>query len=235
MSNIDVNELSKFAELAEHWWDKNGKFKSLHDINSLRVEYVENACQGLFGKQIIDIGCGGGIFAEALANRDSSVTGLDMVEASLQAAELHQQDKQNKVQYVLSTAEEWANNNIAKYDIVTCLEMLEHVPVPQSVVKACADMVKPGGKVIFSTLNRNPKSLLFAIAAAEYLLRIVPTGTHEYEKFIKPSELIGMIEESGLVAKSMTGLHYNPISGKYWMSDMNVDVNYFVYCEKPDF
>jgi 2-polyprenyl-6-hydroxyphenyl methylase/3-demethylubiquinone-9 3-methyltransferase len=232
MSNVDTSELAKFSTLAEHWWDRNGEFKSLHDINPLRTSFVEQKVGGLFDKSVIDIGCGGGILAEALAQRGAKVTGLDMVQASLDVANLHRLESGANIDYVLSTAEDWALSHAEKYDVVTCLEMLEHVPDPSSIVKACSSLVKPYGSVIFSTLNRNIKSYLMAIVGAEYVLNMVPKGTHEHDKFIKPSELIKMIENTSLQALEMTGMHFNPIKQTYYLSDENVDVNYFVVCKK---
>jgi 2-polyprenyl-6-hydroxyphenyl methylase/3-demethylubiquinone-9 3-methyltransferase len=233
MSNVDAKELSKFAELANHWWDKDGEFKSLHDINPLRVDYVEQSCKGLFDKKVLDVGCGGGILAEALAQRGAKVDAIDMVQASLDVANLHKLESGLEVNYHLSTAEDWSLKHSHKYDLVCCLEMLEHVPNPNAIVKACADLVKPGGTVVFSTLNRNLKSYLMAIVAAEYVLRMVPKGTHDHDKFIKPSELLAMIESTALQVNSMTGLHFNPLLSQYYLSQKNVDVNYFVVCQLP--
>lgn len=233
MANVDVNELSKFAELASHWWDKQGEFKSLHDINPLRVDYIEEHCQGLLGKSVIDIGCGGGILSEALAQKGANVSGIDMVQASLDVANLHRLESGLDIQYHLSTAEDWASEHEQAYDVVCCLEMLEHVPDPSAIVKACASLVKPKGKVIFSTLNRNMKSYMMAIVAAEYVLRMVPRGTHDHSKFIKPSELIAMIEQTPLKAVEMTGLHFQPLINHYYLSQKNVDVNYFLVCDAP--
>lgn len=195
MSNVDVDELAKFSDLANSWWDRNGEFKSLHDINPLRVDLIEEQTGSLLGKKVLDIGCGGGILSEALAQRGATVTGLDMVKASLDIATLHKLESGVAVDYVLSTAEDWAKSHQQQYDLVTCLEMLEHVPDPQSIVLACAQLVKPEGKVVFSTINRNVKSYAMAIVAAEYLLNMVPKGTHDFSKFIRPSELISMIEK----------------------------------------
>jgi 2-polyprenyl-6-hydroxyphenyl methylase/3-demethylubiquinone-9 3-methyltransferase len=231
MSNVDVDELAKFSELANSWWDRNGEFKSLHDINPLRVDLIEQQSGGLFDKHILDVGCGGGILSEALAQQGGVVTGLDMAKASLEVANLHRLESGIKVDYVLSTAEDWALEHAGQYDIVACLEMLEHVPHPASVVKACATLVKPGGVVVFSTINRNVKAYVMAIAAAEYLLNMVPKGTHEYSKFIKPSELVSMIEKTSLHVDMMTGLHFNPLTQGYYFSDSNVDVNYFIVCK----
>ncbi|MFT6267641.1 MAG: 2-polyprenyl-6-hydroxyphenyl methylase/3-demethylubiquinone-9 3-methyltransferase [Alphaproteobacteria bacterium] len=234
MSNIDVDELAKFSELASSWWDRNGEFKSLHDINPLRVDLIEQQANSLFGKNIIDIGCGGGILSEALALRGAKVTGLDMAKASLDVANLHRLESGVKVDYVLSTAEDWALQHSQQYDVVACLEMLEHVPDPASVVAACSRLVKPGGVVVFSTINRNVKSYAMAIVAAEYVLNMVPKGTHDHSKFIKPSELISMIEKTSLQVNMMTGLHFNPLTQGYNLSDSNVDVNYFVVCKNEE-
>lgn len=231
MSNVDASELAKFSELADTWWDADGEFKSLHDINPLRANYIEQHVDGLFEKSVLDVGCGGGILSEALAEKGANVTGLDMVEASLSVANLHKLESGLDVNYVLSTAEDWAEKHPNSYDLVVCLEMLEHVPHPESVVEACATLVKPGGKVIFSTINKNTKSYLMAIVAAEYLLNMVPKGTHEYAKFIRPNELIRMIEKTSLIPLSSTGLHFNPLKQHYYLSNENIDVNYFVVCE----
>lgn len=234
MANVDVQELNKFAELASQWWDKDGEFKSLHDINPLRVDYIEEHCQGLFGKRVLDVGCGGGILSEALAHKGAEVTGIDMVQASLDVAKLHSLGCGGVGgEYILSTAEDWALSHAQSYDVVCCLEMLEHVPDPCAIVAACAQLVKPGGMVFFSTLNRNPKSYLMAIVAAEYLLGMVPKGTHDHSKFIRPSELVEMIEKTNLRALEMTGLHFQPLLNQYYLSQKNVDVNYFVVCKRP--
>jgi 2-polyprenyl-6-hydroxyphenyl methylase/3-demethylubiquinone-9 3-methyltransferase len=231
MSNIDVDELAKFSDLASSWWDRNGEFKSLHDINPLRIDFIEEQTGSLLGKKVLDIGCGGGILSEALAQRGAIVTGLDMVKASLDVANLHRLESGVTVEYILSTAEDWANSHQQQYDLVTCLEMLEHVPDPSSIVLACAQLVKPEGKVVFSTINRNVKSYAMAIIAAEYVLNMVPKGTHDYRKFIRPSELIKMIEQTQLQPTMVTGLHFNPLSQDYYLSNKNIDVNYFVVCE----
>lgn len=232
MDNIDASELSKFAELADQWWDHNGDFKSLHDINPLRVSLIEDSVGGLFAKKTLDVGCGGGILSEALAHNGADVDAIDMVQDSLDVANLHKLESGAKVNYSLTTAETWAESHLQHYDLVCCLEMLEHVPDPASIVRACTKMCKPGGKVIFSTINRNAKAYTLAIAAAEYLLGMVPKGTHDFNKFIRPNELLEMVENSGLTAKSITGLHFNPLAKKYYLSDKNVDVNYFIVCDR---
>lgn len=230
MSNVDAQELSKFAELASYWWDREGKFKSLHDINPLRVDFIEEQCGGLFGKRVLDVGCGGGILSEALVQRGAKVCGIDMVQASLDVAKLHTLESGISVDYQLSTAEDWAQRHAQQYDVVCCLEMLEHVPDPSAIVQACAELVSEQGLVIFSTLNRNAKSYALAIVAAEYILNMVPRGTHDHKKFIRPAELVAMIEQTPLRVEEMTGMHFNPILNHYYLSNRNVDVNYFVVC-----
>lgn len=230
LNNVDNHEIEKFSALASKWWDLEGEFKPLHQINPLRVGYIEDKVNGVFGKRILDVGCGGGILSEALAAKGASVTGLDMAADSLEVAKLHGLESGVKVEYILSTTEDYAQQAVASYDIVVCMEMLEHVPNPASIVMACAKLVKPGGHVLFSTLNRNPKSWLMAILAAEYILKLVPKGTHQHDKFIKPSELINAIEQTQLLPKDITGLHLNPLKNEYYLSNRNVDVNYFVHC-----
>lgn len=229
MTNVDQQEIEKFSQLASRWWDPEGEFKPLHLINPLRLDFVNQHAQGLFGKSVIDIGCGGGILAESMAKAGAEVTGLDMAQASLEVAKLHGLESGVKVHYVCSTAEDFASEHAGKFDVVTCMEMLEHVPNPESVVKACAKLAKPGGHVFFSTLNRNVKSYLMGIVGAEYILKLVPKGTHDHKKFIKPSELMAMTDEAGLLPKDMTGLHMNPITQGFYLSANNVDVNYLLY------
>ena len=230
--NVDANEIEKFSAIASRWWDASGEFKPLHLINPLRVNYIETQAAGLFGKRVIDVGCGGGLLSEAMAKLGAKVTGLDMSEEALQVARLHALDSQVEVDYQHSTAEAYADAHAGQFDVVTCLEMLEHVPDPEAVIAACARLVKPGGAVFFSTLNRNLKSRMLGIIAAEYVLRWVPKGTHEYGKFIKPSELLRMAERHGIEALDMTGLHYNPLAGEFFLSERNVDVNYIVHCQR---
>lgn len=230
--NVDPNEINKFSQIASRWWDTQGEFKPLHEINPLRTDFIHQHCNGLFAKSVIDVGCGGGILAESMARAGAKVTGIDMAAESLEVAKLHQLESGLEVNYALSTAEAFADTHAEKFDVVTCLEMLEHVPEPKSVVTACAKLVKPGGHVFFSTLNRNIKSYLMAIVGAEHLLKLVPKGTHEHKKFIKPSELIAWVDETELTTEHMTGLHLNPLSGQYFLSERNVDVNYLVHCIK---
>lgn len=231
--NVDNNEIAKFSALASKWWDLNGEFKPLHDINPVRLSFIEEMSQGLFAKEIVDVGCGGGILAESMANAGAIVTGIDLAKDSLDVAKLHGLESGVSVDYQLMAAEDFANANAQSKDVVTCLEMLEHVPNPASVVEACAHIVKPGGHVFFSTINRNAKSWLMAILGAEYVLNLVPKGTHDHKKFIKPAEMTRWIENTSLVAKEITGLHLNPLSGEYYLSNKNVDVNYILHCVKP--
>ncbi|MGB2173214.1 MAG: bifunctional 2-polyprenyl-6-hydroxyphenol methylase/3-demethylubiquinol 3-O-methyltransferase UbiG [Porticoccaceae bacterium] len=229
--NVDPNEIRKFEELASRWWDKNSEFKPLHDINPLRANWIDNLSP-VAEKKVLDVGCGGGILAEALAQRGAKMTGIDMGDAPLGVAKLHQLESGLSIDYQKSTAEDFAKNHENAFDIVTCLEMLEHVPDPSSVVNACAKMVKPGGTVFFSTINRNPKAFLFAIVGAEYLLRMLPRGTHEYGKFIRPSELANWSRDAGLQINQMTGLLYNPLTKNYKLSPSDVDVNYMISTQK---
>lgn len=230
--NVDRSELAKFDALASRWWDTEGEFKSLHDINPLRLDWIRQHVN-LAGAKAVDIGCGGGILAESLATAGAAVTGIDMAEGPLAVARLHQYESGTDVDYRHSTAEALAASEAGSYDLVTCLEMLEHVPDPAQVVQACTDLVKPGGHIVFSTINRNPKSFLFAIVGAEYLLRLLPKGTHEYDKFIRPSELENWARKSGLSLKGSTGLHYNPLTREYWLAP-NVDVNYMMYFQRGE-
>ncbi|MGB0473756.1 MAG: bifunctional 2-polyprenyl-6-hydroxyphenol methylase/3-demethylubiquinol 3-O-methyltransferase UbiG [Porticoccaceae bacterium] len=229
--NVDPNEIRKFEELASRWWDKNSEFKPLHDINPLRANWIDNLAP-VAEQKVLDVGCGGGILAEALAQRGAQVTGIDMGDAPLGVAKLHQLESGLSIDYQKSTAEDFAKNHENAFDVVTCLEMLEHVPDPSSVVRACAQMVKPGGHVFFSTINRNPKAFLFAIIGAEYVLRLLPRGTHEYAKFIRPSELANWSRDAGLQVNQMTGLLFNPLSKKYRLSDTDMDVNYMISTQK---
>jgi 2-polyprenyl-6-hydroxyphenyl methylase/3-demethylubiquinone-9 3-methyltransferase len=229
--NVDHAEISKFEELAARWWDPHSEFKPLHEINPLRLGYI-NRIAGLNGKRVLDVGCGGGILSESMAQAGATVTGIDLGEAPLQVARLHLLESGLEVDYRRIPVEQLAQQEPATFDVVTCMEMLEHVPDPSSVVEACARLAKPGGHLFFSTLNRNPKSYLFAIVGAEYLLRLLPKGTHDFSKFIKPSELERWIRRAELQAQEMIGLTYNPLTGQYRLVPGDVDVNYMVSCRK---
>ncbi|MFV0574679.1 MAG: bifunctional 2-polyprenyl-6-hydroxyphenol methylase/3-demethylubiquinol 3-O-methyltransferase UbiG [Vibrio sp.] len=226
--NVDPAEIKKFEDMASRWWDLNGEFKPLHQINPLRLNFVLDRAEGLFGKDVLDVGCGGGILAESMAKEGANVTGLDMGKEPLEVARLHALETGTKLNYIQSTIEDHAEQNPHSYDVVTCMEMLEHVPDPLSVVKACAKLVKPGGHVFFSTLNRNIKSYLFAIVGAEHIMKIVPKGTHDHSKFIRPSELLKMVDATPLREQAITGLHYNPLMDTYSLGK-NVDINYIIH------
>ncbi|MEE8511189.1 MAG: bifunctional 2-polyprenyl-6-hydroxyphenol methylase/3-demethylubiquinol 3-O-methyltransferase UbiG [Acidiferrobacterales bacterium] len=230
--NIDRDEIAKFEELASRWWDPESEFQPLHAINPLRLEWID-ARTPLKGKTMLDVGCGGGILAESMAARGARVTGIDMGEAPLSVARLHLKESGHSVEYLRSTAEQLALEKPESFDVVTCMELLEHVPDPSAVVGACAQLVKPGGAVFFSTINRNPKSWLLAIVGAEYVLNLLPRGTHEYRKFVRPSELEGWGRSAGLALLELTGLHYNPLTRHYRLAP-GVDVNYFAYSVRPD-
>jgi 2-polyprenyl-6-hydroxyphenyl methylase / 3-demethylubiquinone-9 3-methyltransferase len=229
-SNFDAAELSKFSELAHKWWDKTSEFKPLHDINPLRLNYIDNLVS-LTGKTVLDVGCGGGILSESMATLGAKVTGIDLGEKALKVAQLHSLESGINVDYQRVAVEKFAEDKPEKFDVVTCLEMLEHVPDPSSVIKACTMLVKPGGHVFFSTINRNPKSYLFAVIGAEYLLKMLPRGTHDYTKFIKPSELAGWARLAGLTLESETGMSYNPITQQYKLGD-DVSVNFLMHFTK---
>ncbi len=231
-ANVDYDEVSKFEALAARWWDPESEFKPLHDINPLRLEYIDRRA-GLNGKRVLDVGCGGGILSESMALRGADVTGIDMADTPLTVARLHQHESNVKVDYHKSTVEDFAAAHPQSFDVVTCLEMLEHVPNPASAINAIAKLVKPGGHIFLSTINRNPKSFLFAIVGAEYVLRLLPKGTHEYKKFLKPSELANWSRESGLSVMEITGMTYNPFTRKYSLG-FDVDVNYLMHCQKQD-
>jgi 2-polyprenyl-6-hydroxyphenyl methylase / 3-demethylubiquinone-9 3-methyltransferase len=231
--NVDHQEIAKFEAVASRWWDLEGEFKPLHQLNPLRLEWIAQYSNGLFGKQILDVGCGGGILAEAMARQGGHVTGLDMGKEPLQVARLHALETGTEVSYHLGTVEDLADAQPGQFDVVTCMEMLEHVPDPASVVRACARLAKPGGQLFFSTINRNPKSWLLMILGAEYLLNMVPKGTHDHKKFIQPAELSHAAERAGLQLKHMCGVRYNPLLGQFSQTS-KVDVNYMLHCHKPE-
>ena len=229
--NVDHAEVSKFEQLASRWWDPNSEFKPLHEINPLRLDYID-ARAGLKDKAVLDVGCGGGILAESMAARGARVTGIDMGEAPLEVARLHLLESGQQVEYRRIPVEELAAEIPGQFDVVTCMEMLEHVPDPASVIAACATLVKPGGQVFFSTINRNPKSYLFASVGAENILRMLPKGTHDFAKFIRPSELNRWARKAGLDTLDLTGMTYNPLTGVYKLDPGDVDVNYIVACSR---
>lgn len=230
MTNVDSQEIAKFEAVAQRWWDRNGEFKPLHDLNPVRLNYI-NERTPLAGKKALDVGCGGGILSEGLAFRGADVTGIDMGQAPLEVARAHAATQNLTIDYRQIPVEQLAEEMPGTFDVVTCMEMLEHVPDPASVVNACATLVKPGGHVFFSTLNRNPKSYLLAIVGAEYVLNMVPRGTHDYMKFIKPSELASWARAAGLQVKDVSGLTVNPLTNRYRISK-DADVNYFVHTQK---
>ena len=227
--NADVLELQKFGDLAHKWWDKQSEFKPLHEINPLRLNFIDHLAD-LNGKRVLDVGCGGGILSESMYFKGADVTGIDLGEKALNVAKLHQLESGAKVNYTLTSVEQLAQEQPASFDVVTCMEMLEHVPDPASVVAACATLVKPGGSVFFSTINRNPKAYLFAVLGAEYILNILPKGTHDYAKFIKPSELSSWARNSGLNVIGMRGMRYQPLTQHYSLSN-DVSVNYLLHAE----
>lgn len=229
--NVDPGEIAKFEALAARWWDPESEFKPLHDINPLRLDFID-ARAGLAGRRVVDVGCGGGLLAEAMAHRGAAVTGIDLGEAPLAVARLHAAESGVDLEYRHLSVETLAAEQPATFDVVTCLEMLEHVPDPASVVHACARLVKPGGQVFFSTLNRNPKAYALAILGAEYLLRMLPRGTHDYARFIRPSELAGWCREAGLEVREQSGLVYNPLTRRYRLSRRDVSVNYLMHCRR---
>jgi 2-polyprenyl-6-hydroxyphenyl methylase/3-demethylubiquinone-9 3-methyltransferase len=228
--NADPAELAKFGELAHRWWDPQGEFRPLHELNPLRLGWIDGLAP-LAGKRVLDVGCGGGILAEAMARLGASVTGIDLSEKPLKVARLHLLESGLAVDYRLCSAEDLSIQNEKQFDIVTCMELLEHVPDPSSTIAACARLVKPGGRLFFSTLNRNPKSYLFAVIGAEYLLKLLPKGTHDYARFIKPSELSRWCRDAGLEPLELKGMTYNPLSNQYRLGN-DCDVNYALCCAK---
>ena len=230
--NVDSAEIAKFDALASRWWDPDGDFQPLHQINPLRLDYIRQRAT-LANATVVDVGCGGGILAESMALAGAFVTGIDMAEGPLAVARLHQAESGVEVSYRQSTAETLASEMPARFDVVTCLEMLEHVPSPSTVIAACRELVRPGGEVFFSTINRNPKAFAFAIIGAEYLLRLLPAGTHEYEKFIRPSELEAWARHAGLELQDSTGMHYNPLTREYRLGP-GLEVNYLMHFKRSD-
>ena len=230
LKNADQAELNKFSDLAHKWWDKTSEFKPLHDINPLRLNYIDNAIS-LKGKTVLDVGCGGGILSESMAERGAHVTGIDLGEKALKVAQLHSLESGVTVDYQYVSVEDFAEKSPASFDVITCLEMLEHVPNPASIVAACAKLVKPGGHVFFSTINRNPKAYLFAVIGAEYVLNMLPRGTHDYAKFIKPSELASFLRPVDLQLIGQIGMSYNPLTQHYWLGN-DTSVNYMMHTIK---
>ena len=231
--NVDHQEIAKFEAVASRWWDLEGEFKPLHQMNPLRLEWIQRHSEGLFGKQILDVGCGGGILSDSMARQGAHVLGPDMGKEPLQVARLHALESGVEVTYRQGTVEALAEELPGRFDVVTCMEMLEHVPDPASVVRACARLAKPGGQLFFSTINRNAKSWLLMILGAEQLLRLVPKGTHDHAKFIQPAELSRYAELGGLLLQHMSGVRYNPLLGQFSLSQ-DVDVNYMLHCQKPE-
>jgi len=229
--NADPQELAKFGDLAHRWWDAEGEFRPLHDLNPLRLDWIDAKAR-LSGKQVLDVGCGGGILSESMARRGAEVLGIDLSTKPLRVAQLHAMEAAvERLAYREVAVEALAAERPASFDVVTCMEMLEHVPEPASVVRACSQLVKPGGWVFFSTINRNPKAFLFAIVGAEHVLKLLPKGTHEYSRFIRPSELAHAVRDAGLEVHEITGMQYNPITRRYWLSP-DASVNYLVACRK---
>ncbi|WP_108651530.1 bifunctional 2-polyprenyl-6-hydroxyphenol methylase/3-demethylubiquinol 3-O-methyltransferase UbiG [Dongshaea marina] len=231
--NIDPQEIEKFEAMAHSWWDEQGEFKALHQLNPVRLDWITEKCDGLFDKKILDVGCGGGLLSEGMARRGAKVTGIDMGREPLAIARLHALEQGVELDYRQMTAEECAEQHSGEFDVVTCMEMLEHVPDPASVIRACAKLVRPGGLLFFSTINRTLKARMMIILAAEYILKMVPKKTHDYRKFITPAELSVMAEAANLVVEDMAGTHYQPLFGIFKLHP-NVDVNYMLACRKPD-
>lgn len=232
--NIDVNEINKFSQLASQWWDPNGQCKPLHIINPLRVDYIQQQCGSLQHKEILDVGCGGGILSESLAKLGANVTGIDLADQSLAVAKLHAEQNGLTITYKKQTVEDLANQTPAQYDVITCMELLEHVPDPASIISACVKLLKPNGKLFLSTINRNHKARLLLILGAEYIAKLVPKGTHDFNRFIRPSELMTWVERSGLEVKDVIGMEYHLLRNKFKLST-NIDVNYILLAQKHEF
>lgn len=230
--NVDSGEIAKFERLASRWWDPHGEFKPLHQMNPVRANYIDLHAQ-VAEKRLLDIGCGGGLLSEAMAQRGADVTAIDMGEAPLEVARLHAQQSQLNIDYQQASAEVFALQHQQDFEVITCLEMLEHVPDPESVIRACASMLKPGGHAFFSTINRTPKAYALTVLGAEYLLRWLPKGTHEYKKFIRPSELARWARSAGLNVREVSGISYNPFSKNFAINPRDVDANYIMHCHKP--
>ncbi|MCG9696709.1 bifunctional 2-polyprenyl-6-hydroxyphenol methylase/3-demethylubiquinol 3-O-methyltransferase UbiG [Shewanella sp. Isolate11] len=231
--NVDPQEIAKFEKMAETWWDPEGEFKPLHKLNPLRLNFIDQTVGGLFGKRVLDVGCGGGILSESMARIGANVDGLDMGGEPLEVAKLHALEMGVELNYIQSTAEEHSEKHTGHYDVVTCMEMLEHVPDPASVIKACSDMVKPGGHVFFSTINRNIRAYIETILGAEYLLKMLPVGTHDHSKYLRPAELITMADHAELNCIDATGITYNPLTGIFRYTS-SLDVNYMIATVKQD-
>ena len=229
MVNVDPVELEKFSQLAHRWWDPNSEFKPLHEINPLRLGHIDRIAGGLAGKRVLDVGCGGGILSEAMATHGARVTGIDLADKPLKVAQLHLLESGAEVEYLKISAEAFASERPQQYDVVTCMELLEHVPDPGATVRACGQLLKPGGVAFFATINRNPKSYLFAVLGAEYVLKLLPRGTHDYAKFIKPSELASMCRTAGLSVAGIIGMTYNPLNGRYALTPGDTGVNYILH------
>ena len=229
-ANADPAELQKFSDLAHRWWDPHGEFRPLHELNPLRLEWIEGLAP-LEGREVLEVGCGGGILAEAMAQRGARVTGIDLAEKPLRVAELHRHESGLELRYEQASAEQYAQAHAGRFDVLTCMEMLEHVPDPASAVAACARLLKPGGRAFFSTINRNPKSYFFAVIGAEYVLKLLPRGTHDYARFIRPSELAGWCRAAGLREVELTGMTYNPLTRRYRLGP-DCDVNYLLACQR---
>jgi len=233
MSNVISNEINHFNQQAAFWWDINGPFKTLHHINPIRTEYVKKFVD-INEKKLLDVGCGGGVLSESMAENGATVTGIDLAEESLEVAKLHLYESHHKIKYTNQSVENFAQNNKNSFDVIVCMELLEHVPDPQSIINACSTILKPGGWLFLSTLNRTPESMVIGILMAEHVMGLIPKGTHHYNQFIKPSELVGGIETSQLVVKDISGIKYNPVSSKAWIDKHDVSINYLIAAQKPN-